>query len=71
LTCREGGDVEQQGFVFRDRETGDEGYCSVRIVGDAVGVATSVATGGDLEVFLAPADAQKLAELLLKAASQP
>ena len=63
--------MEQQGFVFRDRETGGEGYCSVRTVGDSIGIATSVASGGDLEVFLDAADAQKLAELLLKAASQP
>ncbi len=57
-----------EGFTFTDCETGSDGWCNVRVVGEGVvGLTTSLRSDGDTGLFLSASDAQRLANLLLAA----
>lgn len=49
---------------FVDGETQDQGVAIVRDAGGFIGLALSLARDGDIEVLLAPADAQRIADAL-------
>ena len=54
-------------FEFHDLESGDAGYCSIRATSAGVGIALSLMSDGDVEVFLSADDARKMAEFILGA----
>jgi hypothetical protein len=54
-------------FEFVDLDSGDDGYCSVTSIPNGVGIALSLRGDGDIEVFLSPENARKLARLIEEA----
>ena len=52
---------------FKDSESGDEAFASIRIEGGAAGLALSLRTNGDIEVFLGRQELEQLIEALQKA----
>ncbi len=47
-------------ITFTDKESGDEAFICVRVVGDGVGLAVSLRSDGDVEVFLAQEQVDRL-----------
>ncbi len=52
---------------FRDVESDEDGVIVIRVGGGSVGLAISLRTDGDIEVFLSPAQAVAVAEKLREA----
>ncbi len=59
--------AEDGTIPFVDPETGDEGVAVVRVTEDCIGLCVSLASNGDLEVFMKPDTAQSLVESLQSA----
>ncbi len=58
----------EQTVSFVNHETGDEAV--VRVASASVGLALSLRTGGDVEVFLSPDDARSLLDALAAATAE-
>jgi hypothetical protein len=52
---------------FIDRETTSDAWIGVRVRGDAIGLAASLGTNGDVEVFFGRDEAEALREALARA----
>jgi hypothetical protein len=52
---------------FIDRDSGDDAWIGVRIMGDNIGLAASLKMNGDLEVFFGVVEAEALRAALTKA----
>ncbi len=62
--------MAESSFEFEDLDTGDIAFCGVRCLENGVGIALSLRHNGDLYVYMSRKNAQRLAALLLEAASE-
>ena len=49
---------------FIDADSGDDAFVGVRVEGEVVGLATSLWSNGDIEVFLGPEEVEALIDAL-------
>ena len=59
----------QSSGTFVDGDSGDEGYWNVRVGQSGVGLTLSLASDGDIEVFLDEATVREIASALISAVS--
>ena len=59
----------QYSLTFKDLDSGDDAYCSVREVPGAVGITLSLRQSGDVDVFMNWQEAKQFAEFVTKVAS--
>ena len=57
-------------LTFQDLDSGSTGLATARAAGASVGVGLSLEENGDIEVFLSPASARRLAALIVAAAGE-